>query len=434
MTVAKETSSDHCASLAKGLGRALQDTRAAGCLIDEDAVLDACLNARSYDPPLEDARAPWLIEILTAGAALDRFREPIVAALADPTDDWSCAQLCDFAEFYARHGDAPSRKALYRTFDQMPFPTTSRLADEQIIRLDGLTGFLRLSERRGAQARSNLEPWHVLGPVGSAEEIFGADAVVSALEEAAARSPNQRAFLEVLQAERRAAKSSGRQSTADRSRAASLEEVLAYIAEGPSSGRALDLAGWGRQAPSGSLQAVAAGLFQKSDPSQLKRYLMVFQRTPLPDFDDRLTDLTGHADEAVRARAMQALAANKLPAVRALALERLREGRVDGGTIALLKHNYELGDHRLIESVLAETGDRDAMHDLCWGLEQVFAENKTPGCANSLLFAYEATPCSLCREKYVAILLEFDKAPAPLREECAFDANLETRELIKGSG
>jgi len=80
--------------------------------------------------------------------------------------------------------------------------------------------------------------------------------------------------------------------------------------------------------------------------------------------------------------------------------------------------------------MLVPSDDADAMHDLCWGLEEVFRENRTPDCAVSMLFAYEHTPCSQCRERFVAELMEFGKAPREVIEECRFDANPAIRELV----
>jgi hypothetical protein len=153
-------------------------------------------------------------------------------------------------------------------------------------------------------------------------------------------------------------------------------------------------------------------------------------QAPLPEFDDRLIELSRHADGEVRRRAMHALAENKAPAVRDLALRQLEAGYADGDTIALLKRNYEPNDHRLLESILASGDNTNVMHRLCWGLEDVFHENRTPDCAVAMRFAYEHTPCSNCRERFLARLLEFNKAPPQMLEECRFDANADIRELI----
>ncbi len=143
--------------------------------------------------------------------------------------------------------------------------------------------------------------------------------------------------------------------------------------------------------------------------------------------------LLNEPDDDVRFWTIRALAQNKASAVRALALWRLNAGRVDGNTIALLKRNYEHIDHRLIERALVPRDDPIEMHDLCWGLIDVFAENKTADSARSMLFAYEHTPCSNCRERSLTRLLEFDKVPSEVLEECQFDANPDIRQLVAGA-
>ena len=90
-------------ALSKGHGRALQAVRRYGHLIDQDAVIDACLHNRAYDPQVEGSRADWMFEILQAADATLRFREPVLSALkqADST-------------YYTYDLDQLARLALYR--------------------------------------------------------------------------------------------------------------------------------------------------------------------------------------------------------------------------------------------------------------------------------------------------------------------------------
>ena len=62
------------------------------------------------------------------------FFTPVLTALSRASDTWDLVQLCDFAAFYARRGDADARTALYRTWDRNPDPTAPWLAEEQILR------------------------------------------------------------------------------------------------------------------------------------------------------------------------------------------------------------------------------------------------------------------------------------------------------------
>ena len=206
------------------------------------------------------------------------------------------------------------------------------------------------------------------------------------------------------------------------------EQVIGFV-QGQDNARP-PLSIWGRYASSGELRKITARLFLERNPAKLAQYLKIFSQTPLPEFDGRLIILSNHPDSEVRHRALQALAMIRSPKVRTMALQRLEAGRLDGDTVALLRHNYEPADHRRIEALLPLGADPDDMHWLCWELEHLFRNNETSRCAGSMRFAYEQTPCSNCRDRIVNLLNKVGKLPAKLLEECRYDANPEIREEV----
>lgn len=423
-------------ALRKGQGRALQAVLAEGRLIDEEAMLDACLRDRSYDPQLEAERAPWLIDILTAAESVDRFQTPILEALSRSDDTWDLEQLCELAEVYAQRGSEKARKALYRTWDRSPDPSAPWLAAEQILRLDGLDGLLYIAERRGAAVRRGDKNWGLHDIIRDAEGICGPKAVADALEASALRSANVAAFAKQAEEERQRHLEQASEDWVGLRKgvqAIPLAQVLDAI-ESRSPGLSNHMLGrWGRRTDEDSLQRVAEGLLRETDPERLVRYLAVFSRRPLPEFDARLIGLLDHAHASVRHRAARALAENEAQAVRDLALNRLKDGKADGGTLGLLKRNYRAGDHRLIESSLAECEDPDEAHDICWGLRDVFDQaGRTEG-TGCMLFGYEQTPCSNCRQVFFAWLTDRGEAPAEVTAECRFDANPDIRSLAEST-
>jgi hypothetical protein len=92
LVVPNLTPHDYCDALRKGLGRALQDALRTGRLLDEQAVVDACVRNLAYDPQVECSRVDGLIEILDAAGAASRILEPILAgALERSTEVWDLA-------------------------------------------------------------------------------------------------------------------------------------------------------------------------------------------------------------------------------------------------------------------------------------------------------------------------------------------------------
>lgn len=100
------------------------------------------------------------------------------------------------------------------------------------------------------------------------------------------------------------------------------------------------------------LRIVLHRLRTEQEPSVIANLLKVFSARPLPEFDSRLIELCGHADDEVQRRAFAALESNTHTLVREFALTELEKGVHDGSIVALFINNYRLGDeHRIMEAM-----------------------------------------------------------------------------------
>ena len=54
-----------------------------------------------------------------------------------------------------------------------------------------------------------------------------------------------------------------------------------------------------------------------------------------------------------------------------------------------------------------------------------------PESVESLCKLYELGPCAFCRQQVVELLIEHDALSNAMREECEYDANSDTRALIR---
>ena len=141
-------------ALKKGLGRATE--WASRRLLDDEPLLEACLQDGRYDTQIENERGDWLWKMVQAVDAVDRFRVPILHALYDLADDRSADQLCELARCYAEAGDETFRKRLYEIVEQKPIADNRCLGEGDIIKLDGESAFLFASRTRGAIINSKM--------------------------------------------------------------------------------------------------------------------------------------------------------------------------------------------------------------------------------------------------------------------------------------
>lgn len=432
MTPRALTPAEYQDALQKGLGRALQSARRSGKLIDDAAVLDASLHSRAFDPQLEGNRATWIMEILDAAQAAEAFRPRILAGFQETTDTWDLQHLCEFAKIYAERDCAEARAALYDLYERNPDRTAGWLGVEEILNLDGMSGFLRAAALR--LPNSNEDEWwrDFDSLIDQADRRFGVAEVDSALE----RTPELAGFKMVVSRQRNRWKpetGEARSSPAAPCRDRSPQEIIEEIESLDEDRGRIRHMTWGRYATDEDLTPIVAALFSQTDRGKLASYLQIFRKRALPRFDERLVALAEHRNKAVRDNAMAALAMNAHEAVREFALARLRAGRGDSETLALLARNYRRGDHTLIHEALRRDGSQEEMHGVVWALCDIFIEHGAPDGSEVLLFSYEATPCSNCRERIVEHLLNLGLAPDDMRDECRYDANGEIRALVEAA-
>ena len=164
--------------------------------------------------------------------------------------------------------------------------------------------------------------------------------------------------------------------------------------------------------------------------NDLISYLRVFSNRPMPAFDQRLFGLLSHEDDNVRARAYTAIAQNTHPSIRRFALDHVEQWFTETNFLELFIKNFQPGDEELLLRHLRLPDDPDERHCLLMDLKTVLRENPSPACRDLALIGYEATPCGGCRYDAVKLLVNQYVAPAWLLDECRFDSESDTRDLV----
>jgi hypothetical protein len=135
----------------------------------------------------------------------------------------------------------------------------------------------------------------------------------------------------------------------------------------------------------------------------------------------------------VRQLAHRALSNYAHPAVRRLAIERLKASPFLESELELLSMNYQPGDASLIEHLLQVPADRDQLHHLICDLVRLYESNQVAESGRAMLFVYEESPCSNCRLDAFRVLVGTGTAPHWLLEECRHDSRDGIREIAARS-
>jgi hypothetical protein len=326
-------------ALQKGLGRALR-WAANGRWTEKPILLDACLTDLRYDRQCEDARGPWLWQIMEAMGAIEDFREPILESLGRISNGLAAQQLCQFCVFYAMRGDHRFRHSLQRIVSEKPLSDCPWLGEEELIELDGAAGFHFAANARARSLRHRPWDWDDKALLDMGIAKLGEPNVVALFAQEPESAPELQQLFDAWRTAEEQKTLRPKQSHADRMRQYTLGDVI-QAAEGTPN-RAAILRGWGMVASERDLQATLDHLFNSHNPQVIANYLRVFSNRPVPQFDHRLLGLLNHEAEHVRHRAYAAVAQNAHPAIRKLAVDHLptHSAVTTGWLVRLKEKNY----------------------------------------------------------------------------------------------
>jgi hypothetical protein len=414
-------------ALQKGLGRSMQ--WAMNGRLDEEPLLEACLQDRRFDVQCEDSRGIWLWEMIQAVGAVQRFRVPILHALHELSEERSAIQLCELAFRYAGIGDGAFRDRLYEIVEGTPFSTSPWLGEKEIVALDGERAFLFAANVRGQQLASREWEWDDGSLFDRAIDQFSEDRVNRILD-----ASSDAAVVRFLESWRRYKQSvaGGGQASSHRNRmeAVPVEQI---IRESQGETKCHWFRGWGIHADETALKAVLQRLWTVEDPRVIANLIKVFSARALPAFDARLIELCRHSDEEVRRRAFAALERNAHPLVREFALAGLQEKGLNRSKVGLFIHNYRDNDERLLLEAIELPDDPCERHWLLMDVVKVLEHNPRADCSQLGLISYALTPCENCRFYAARLLFDQQAAPEWLMEECQHDSAEDCRSLVEES-
>lgn len=414
-------------ALQLGIGRAVVRLReAGGGAAFRESVLRACRRDMVFDRQFEDGREQFLFDVIAATGEPEFYRRWLLRATVPGRlhgDDGE--QIIALLRVFAERGDDKARARLYAVF------TANAATDKpdgatEIVELDGLAGLLFVAPLLVVDVD---DPWFARYLIGIAVERDGEAATRAALAAAAETEPAVARLLALVRAddEHERARQKDVAGDAD-AEALTYRAIRARLLAGEPGARSL-LWRWARVATAEELVTVANDLLAEGDPQRRNVYLRVFAERAFPLDPTPLLALVRDRSRRIAAPAINALAKIEHADVRALALELLASGRGDGSR--LLAANYQAGDFALVERLLLTWDDREALHDLGFGLRHMVAGQPQPEACAALFALYEHGPCSFCRHHTVELLAGLGALPAWLIAECRWDANRGVRETMR---
>ncbi|MBN9663175.1 MAG: HEAT repeat domain-containing protein [Acidobacteria bacterium] len=379
-----------------------------------DPLLYACTHCTTFDPQCEDARAPYLWALIDLTGEPMFYRDGLLAALDTVDNELYWGQIFDLSATFVEQGDTALKPAMYRCFERWGYAETGLSCAEVLVRLDGLDALRAVMKTFEAEPAED-RPWQFGHLLEILRKRDGHYALPPELDRFTNEWRAHEAQLEV-----------------ERDRPDPPRETWQAIRQTLSDRQFGRKVAWIRSASSEEVRHAADALTEESGHSQLLNLLRLFEWRDFPGSPAPLLALAGASDTTIARRALTALARLKGPEIRAAAMKAIAQPALRRGAIECLAANPETGDYRLLESLLRQDLNDEELHAVSIGARHYIEANPAPEAERTLLLLYENTPCSMCRYTPVKKLLELGRLPSSIREECCYDADEDTRTLVKG--
>lgn len=406
-------------ALRKGKGRVVQHVRTHGDAGVEDLLLEACLHCQSHDPQSEGYRSDWLMGMLAMLPDPQPYYDAVLAAFATTTNGRDAQQMAGMLAALAEDGRPAARAALYEKFDRQEFPEDWMIS-LRLIALDGLEGLLYVARVLGRRLGSDPDFWldGYLSQV--AREQLGAEAVDEALRVAATNDADIERF--------QTAEAATEQLSARDERPYRLADFLRELDE-RNKKPGIIAHRFSRSASGDELNALLELIERESDSDRLATMLAVFrQRADPPGGPERILPFARSPNAAVRRAAIAVLAKFADARVVELSVELLAAGKLEG--LSLLERSFVTGQFGQVRSLLPVAADDDAAHRIVLDIIGICGPQLDSEAAGCLLWVYERSPCSFCRQSAVNDLIKLGRLPETLATECLDDCMSEVREAV----
>jgi len=414
--------------LKQGLGRSATFIQTEDPAKYRDALLHACTHNLCYDRQCEETRGQYLADLVQMTSAPKFFRDGVLAALTSQGGEYGAddvLQMFGVARNWTGEGDETVRRTLYDVFARDAFGRAEMWCGEYMVKMDGLDALLFVVQLFGRIEESERLR-HFESLVTELEERDGKEAAAEALAAAAVGRLDLAQLLEMLRAEE------NRRTQARQQWDAMPRRGYASVKRGimGQENRVKSLMNWGKGATGEELQSAAEDLLSESDEKRLWDYLFIFRERRFPGPYGRLIELAKKGNWRLSHAATEALTHGDDPELRTLGLELMNTAdRCDLG-VTLLAGCSQPGDYKLIEQALRQPMSEHVYHSLGMDVLGFVKANPTDEAEACLKLLYENGPCSTCRESCVKYLIALNRFPDWMRQECRYDADSGTRELV----
>ena len=407
-----------------------------------DIILWGCLHNLSYDTQCEGTRSEYMY-VLQSKFEDDYFEPKIIDMfMKENMDSWLFNHLANMLYLFACDGSEKSYHALYNKYDNMINGLTvskgylklSGLKDQfewlciWLVSLDGMATFKRIvSDIGGAYGKNpNLvESCTFDWFYAASKNNFGKKRITNYMEKGIEKSEEIRLFYEAI-------------STGDNKSNNTISEKITvkdvvqasndewYKCRGK-------IVRFSYKASDKELIELANIMVEETQEQMKANLLWAFHKRGFPLEIDIIIDYTKSENIKLAQNAFEILAITKNVIVREYALELIKNEKYLEEALSMLFNNYQAKDKELVFSLLKriKVNYRDGLWHGVYSNAISWMENDRKVSENIILYLYENTLCSCCREYIVRVMSKRGMLTGELLKECLYDSKEEIRKFAE---
>lgn len=388
-------------------------------------ILDAAKTNYAYDGQSEGHRAEYIVRLIDICKQKERLESELIKALNNASDNiWSIDQLFGINAIFAKRGNEKAKKAIYKRYKKNKFESDC-LGQEEIVQLDGFDGLKIIAETRGISLKKNKDDWEDSFFVDWFQEENPNIDVYKELKKA---SRSNKFIKQYLQTIVKSKKYSEKRVKRPRINYEQVVENIRQLKIVPISPIGI------KQLTRAEIKKLASDFLEETNSSKQEKYLRIFSRRKFPfDYKPILKIAKGKNKKNTRLVefACESLKYFKGKDIRKFALTKLEKTNKPANYLYLLVSNYEKGDAKLLSSIVAKYKNQDIVHELVYGLNEIYKNNNVKECRKPLETIYKKMTCGIHRYELLSILHKNKALSKEIFKEMEFDSYDEINKLYQ---
>jgi hypothetical protein len=413
-------------SLKRGTGEAFLIQKNNPNIDFSSSIIKGATTNFAYDNQAEGSRADYIYQFIKQSKHKEKIIKAVLKKLQfEKNDLHGLDQMCDLAVIFYKDGNVEAKTALCNRFEKNNFEEYEFCGQEQLMKIDGIHGVLKVAEVIGKTLFENPDDYEDSWRIDDFQKQNKTLDVYDELKKASQNNKFVNAYYDSI------LKNKWKKYRRKKIKQFTYE----LIKEKMESGRLIFLSSdRTNELTDNEVEKLANEFLAEKNNQKKELYLRFFSSRKFP-FDNNtiLKIASGKNPKNTRLveYALESLKYFSSTEIRELALEKIKVVKNPSDYLNLLVSNYKSGDCKVLTEIANRSDNFDFIHSIVFGFIDIFKANPTTECKEPLELIYKKMNCGLHREDILEILIDNNVLSDEIFKEIQFDSYDKVRKLYR---